>query len=66
MVKRETGYLVIDDSVLDKPYSRKTALVKKQYSGNHYGIVKGINIVNLLWTDGEKMIPIDYRVYDQI
>lgn len=64
MVKKETGYLVIDDTVLDKPYSGKTALVRKQYSGKHHGIVKGINIVNLLWTDGKKMIPIDYRVYD--
>lgn len=64
MIKKETGYLVIDDTVLDKPYSKQTALVKKQYSGKHHGIVKGIDIVNLLWTDGRKMIPVDYRVYD--
>lgn len=64
MVKKEIGYLVIDDTVLDKPYSKEIALVKKQYSGNHHGLVKGIDIVNLLWTDGEKMIPVDYRIYD--
>jgi putative transposase len=64
LIKKEGGSLVIDDSVLDKPYSREIPLVKKQYSGKHHRPVKGIDIVNVLWTDGEKMIPIDYRVYD--
>lgn len=64
MIDRNTGYLVIDDSVLDKPYSREIPLVKAQYSGKHHRVVKGIDIVNLIWTDGEKIIPIDYRVYD--
>lgn len=63
-VSLEEGYLVIDDSVLDKPYARVMPLVKKQYSGKHHGLVNGIDIVNFLWTNGEKMIPIDYRVYD--
>ncbi len=64
MVNKQGGYLVIDDSVLDKPYSEKIALVKKQYSGKHHGLVNGIDLVNLLWTDGVKMVPVDYRVYD--
>jgi hypothetical protein len=64
LIDRTTGYLVIDDSVLDKPYARKMALVKKQYSGKHHRPVKGIDLVNTLWTDGDKMIPVDYRVYD--
>ena len=64
MVNRHTGYLILDDSVLDKPYSQKMALVKKQYSGKHRGLVSGIDLVTLLWTDGARMIPVDYRVYD--
>lgn len=64
LVNPQIGYLVIDDTVLDKPYSQKTALVKKQYSGKHHTIVKGIDIVNMLWTNGDKMIPVDYRIYD--
>jgi len=39
-------------------------MVKKQYSGKHHGLVKGIDLVNMLWTDGEKIIPVDYRAYD--
>ena len=64
LVDKQTGYLIIDDSVLDKPYSQKMALVKKQYSGKHRGIVSGIGLVSFLWTDGQRLIPIDYRVYD--
>ena len=64
MVDRTAGYLILDDSVLDKPHAEKVALVRKQYSGNHHRVVKGIDIVNLLWTDTEKIIPTDYRIYD--
>lgn len=64
LVDPKKGYLVIDDSVLDKPYSKKIPMVKKQYSGKHHGLVKGIDLVNMLWTDGDKMIPVDYRAYD--
>lgn len=58
-----TGYLVCDDSLLDKRYSRTNELAKKQYSGDEHGIVNGISIVNLLWTNGDQYIPVDYRVY---
>ena len=64
MVNKQAGYLIIDDSVLDKPYCRKIALVRKQYSGKHHGLVNGIAVVNLLWTDGVRMVPVDYRIYD--
>jgi len=64
IVDSKTGYLIIDDTLLDKPYAKDMALVKKQYSGKHHGLVNGINLVNMLWTDGEKIIPVDYRAYD--
>jgi putative transposase len=63
LVDRKTGYLVGDDSLLDKRFSRKNELAKKQYSGNEHGLVNGICIVNVLWTNGEEYVPIDYRVY---
>ena len=65
LVDRTTGYLVADDSVLDKRYSRNNELVKLQYSGNEHGLIKGIDLVNLLWTDGSKFIPVDYRIYQK-
>jgi hypothetical protein len=63
---RSKGFLIADDSVQDKRYSKFIDLVKKQYSGNEHGLVRGIGIVNLVHTTGETddFFPIDYRIYD--
>ena len=62
-VQKESGILVIDDSTLDKHYSRKIELVSHHWSGKHHRVVQGINLVTLLWTEGESHIPCDYRIY---
>jgi len=59
----EAAYLIVDDSVQNKQYSRKIELVKKQYSGAVHGLVRGIGVVNLVHSDGQDCYPIDYRVY---
>jgi hypothetical protein len=59
----EAAYLIVDDSVQNKQYSRKIELVKKQYSGAVHGLVRGIGVVNLVHSDGEDFYPIDYRIY---
>ena len=65
LVKKESGYLVCDDTLLDKRFSRKNELARVQYSGNEHGLVNGISLVNLLWTNLKEIIPVDYRVYDK-
>jgi hypothetical protein len=57
------SYLIVDDSVQDKRYSREIELVKNQYSGAEHGLVNGIGIVNLVHSDGIDFAPIDYRLY---
>ena len=59
------AFLIIDDSVQDKRYSRKIELVKRQYSGNEHGIVAGIGVVNLVHSAAAQadFYPIDYRIY---
>ena len=47
-----SSYLVVDDSVQDKRYSKKIELAKHQYSGVGGGLVDGIGIVNLLHSNG--------------
>jgi putative transposase len=64
-VKLSRGILVIDDSTLDKPYARRMALVHRQWSGKRWRVVCGIGLVGLLWTDGAKHVPVDWRVYDK-
>lgn len=59
------GYLIGDDSTSDKLYSRKIELVTRHWSGKHKKAVSGINLLTLLWTDGERYIPIDYRIYNK-
>lgn len=59
------GVLILDDSTLDKPYARRMDLVTRHWSGKHHSVVWGINLLTLLWSDGERLIPIDYRIYDK-
>jgi DDE superfamily endonuclease len=55
--------LVLDDSVQDKSYSQKIEMVKRQYSGNAHGLVKGIGIVNLVHAHQGDYHPLDFRGY---
>ena len=59
------AYLIIDDSVHNKRYSRSIEMVKLQYSGAVGGLVRGIGVVNLVHTNGEdgEHYPVDFRVY---
>ena len=59
------GILIADDSTLDKWYSRNIELVTRHWSGKHKQVVSGINLITLLWTDGERYIPVDYRIYNK-
>ena len=43
------GYVVFDDTVLDKNYSHKIDMVRLQFSGNAHGLVKGIGLVNCVY-----------------
>jgi putative transposase len=65
LVDRGRGILVLDDSTLDKPYARRIGLVTRHWSGKHQRVVQGINLLTLLWTDGDALIPTDYRLYDK-
>src|SRR3954452_24366253 len=64
-VDRASGVLVVDDSTLDKPYATAIGLVTRHWSGKHHAVVRGINLVSLLWTDGDRHVPCDYRVYEK-
>lgn len=66
LVKPKQGVLVLDDSTLDKPYARQMALVTKHWSGKHHRVVRGINLISLLWTeDAAYRLPCDFRIYNK-
>jgi len=64
-IEKSSGILVLDDSTLEKPYSERNALVYRHWSGKQKAVVNGINLITLLWTDGERCVPVDYRVFDK-
>jgi hypothetical protein len=65
LVQREQGVLILDDSVLDKPFAKKMELVNWVWSGKHHRVVQGIDLITLLWSDGTWHVPCDYGVYDK-
>jgi hypothetical protein len=59
------AWLIVDDSVQAKRYSRFIEVVRAQYSGNEHRVIKGIGVVNLVHSGGkeEDFYPIDSRGY---
>ena len=67
VVQTPDGYVIFDDTVLDKRYAKEIALAKKQYSGNAGGIIKGIGLVTCVYVNPmlDRYWLIDYRIYDK-
>lgn len=66
IVTDENAYIIFDDTVLDKRYSEEIEIVRRQYSGNEHGIVKGIGIVNCIYVNPKTLNfwVIDYRIFN--
>jgi hypothetical protein len=66
IVLSPNGYVVFDDSVLNKNHSRQMELVYKQYSGNEHRVINGIGLINCVYVnpDTGEFWEIDYRIYD--
>jgi putative transposase len=65
LIDPRDGVLVIDDSTLDKQSATKIELVTMHWSGKHHKTIRGIDLITLLWTDGDRKVPVDYRIYDK-
>ena len=59
------AFLLVDDHVQDKRYSRFIDVAKRPCSGNAHGMVTGIGLVNLMHSNGKAgdFLPLDYRVH---
>ena len=62
-IQKRNGWLILDDTVIDKIHSERIELACFQWSGKHHKVVKGIGLVTLVWTDGTDTFPVDYRIY---
>jgi hypothetical protein len=66
LVMSEAGCIIFDDTVADKDYSFEIVGVRKPYSGNAHGLVKGIGVVTFVYYNPEldRYWVIDYRIFD--
>ena len=59
------GWLMIDDTVIEKPYAQNIKCVYWQYSSKNSDFIQGISLTVLLWSDGKQNIPIKFMVYEK-
>jgi len=64
--KDPDGYIIFDDTVLDKRYSSEIEISRRQYSGNEHRVMEGIGLVSCLYVNSttQQFWVIDYRIYD--
>jgi hypothetical protein len=67
LIPDDRGYLIFDDTVLDKRFSGSVELTRRQYSGNEHRVIQGIGLVSCVYVNpaiGQFWV-IDYRLYDR-
>jgi len=66
VILSKNGYVLFDDTVIDKDFSFEMEGVRKQYSGNAHKIIKGIGVVNCVYYNPEldRHWVIDFRIFD--
>jgi hypothetical protein len=57
------GYLILDNTVVEKPSARLLGEAAWVWSNKQQKIVFGVSVVLWVWTDGESRIPVGYRVW---
>jgi len=66
MIQTPDAYIISDDTVADKNFPRKIGTVRRQYSGNAHGIIRGIGVVTCVYVnpDEDKFRITDFRIFD--
>jgi hypothetical protein len=57
------GYLIVDDTVVAKPYARLLGEAAWVWSSKDRKVLFGVSLVLLVWTDGQIRMPLAYRVW---
>ena len=66
LIPSANGYLLFDDTVLDKRFGPKIEMTRRQWSGNAHAIIRGIGLVSCVYVNPEReqFWVIDYRLFD--
>ena len=67
LVQTRDGYIIFDDTTLEKKQAKQVSLAKPQYSGNAGKVVNGIGVVTCVYVHPtlDRSWLIDYRIYDK-
>jgi hypothetical protein len=57
------GYLIVEDTVVVKPYARLLGEAAWVWSNKERKVLFGVSVVLLVWTDGQIRIPLAFRVW---
>lgn len=61
--RQNKGWLIIDDTSINKRYSSKIAFTGYCWCSSLGRVARGMHIVTLFWTDGERKFPVGYRIW---
>jgi putative transposase len=53
----------MDDTVVEKPHAKRLNEAGWGWSSKHNKAVYGVCVVLLVWTDGQRRIPLGFRVW---
>jgi putative transposase len=59
------GYIVLDDSVLNKQYSKKIEGVSYQYSSSNEKVLNGLCFILILWVSGKQVFVLDALIWQK-
>ena len=61
-LEQEDGVMIVDDSILEKPYTDENEIVCWHYDHAKGRTVKGINFITTLYAVDEVSLPVSYRL----
>jgi hypothetical protein len=64
-LKRKKTFLIIDDTILAKPFSKELETLTWLYSPSDKKSLFGLNAVFVIWTDGNTRFPIGFRLLNK-
>jgi DDE superfamily endonuclease len=59
----ERGYLIIDDTVIPKPFATAIEGLACVYSSQERRAVDGLSLVLLIWTNGRSRMPLGMQLW---
>lgn len=67
LVQSPEGYIIFDDTAIDKRHAKEIELAQKQYSGNAHATINCISVVTCVYVNPEldRYWIIDFRIYDK-